>query len=215
MLNRPIMKLMLRIFKAAIIVLPVFCLAEADVYKVEANRLADLMNWKQGDVIAEIGAGQGQMSFSAAVFVGAAGHVYATELDDKKIDHLKEEAQTQSLQNVTIIKSDPIATNLPDACCEAIFMRRVYHHFLSPARTDAALFRDLKPGGLIAVIDFPPRSGLAPVAGAPKNHGGHGVPSEVLVEELKAAGFQIVNQLNDWPEQDYCVIARKPPQGIQ
>jgi len=205
-----------RIFKlVAIIVLPVFCLSGVDVYNVEADRLANLMHWKQGDVIAEIGAGQGQMSFSAAVLVGAAGHVFATELDDKKIDHLKEEVQSKSFQNVTIIKGDPIATNLPDACCEAIFMRRVYHHFPNPERTDAALFRDLKPGGLIAIIDFPPRSGLPPVEGAPKNHGGHGVPREVLVEELKAAGFQIVNELNDWPEQDYCVIARKPTQGIQ
>lgn len=216
MLLRPIIKLMLRIFKLAVtIVLPVFCLAGADVYKAETNRLANLMNWKAGDVVAEIGAGQGQMSFSAAVLVGAAGHVYATELDDKKIDHLKEEVQTQSIQNVTIVKGDPTATNLPDACCEAIFMRRVYHHFLNPARTDATLFRDLKPGGLLAVIDFPPRPGLPPVEGAPKGHGGHGVPRDVLVEELKTAGFQIVKQMDDWPEQDYCVIARKPAQAIQ
>jgi len=205
-----------RVFKlAASIVLTLPFVLAADVYQVEAKRLADLMGWKRGDVIAEIGAGEGQMSFFAADLVGAAGHVYITELDDKKVARLEEDVQTHKLQNVTVIKADPVGTNLPDACCEAIFMRRVYHHFINPAQTDAALFRDLKPGGLIAVIDFPPRSSLPPVEGAPKNHGGHGVPRDVLARELKAAGFEIVSQSGAWPEQDYCVIARKPAQLVQ
>lgn len=203
------------IFKlAASFVLALPVVLAADLYQTETQRLADLMNWKPGDVIAEIGAGEGQMSFFAALLVGAAGHVYITELNDQKIAYLKEKVQRDKLQNVTVLKADPVGTNLPDACCEAIFMRRVYHHFTNPSQTDATLFRDLKLGGLIAIIDFPPRSGLPPVAGAPKNHGGHGVPRNVLTQELKAAGFEIVSESNGWPEQDYCVIARKPAQTV-
>jgi predicted methyltransferase len=155
------------------------------------------------------------MSFVAAHLVGAAGRVYTTELDDQKLAHLKEKVQKDKLQNITVVKADRIGTNLPDACCQAIFMRRVYHHFINPAQTDAALFRDLKPGGRLAIIDFPPRPGLPPVADAPKNHGGHGVPVNALAQELKAAGFEIVSESNGWPEQDYCVIARKPAQPVQ
>jgi ubiquinone/menaquinone biosynthesis C-methylase UbiE len=204
-----------RMFKlaASLVLVPPFVVA-ADVYQVEAKRLAELMSWKPGDVIAEIGAGEGQMSFFAALLVGSAGHAYITEIDDKKIAQLKQKVQADKLQNVTVIKGDPIGTNLPDGCCEAIFMRRVYHHFVDPARTDAALFRDLKPGGLIGIIEFPPRSDLPHVEGVPKNHGGHGVSRDVLTQELKAAGFEIVTQSNDWPEHDYCVIARKPAQLV-
>jgi ubiquinone/menaquinone biosynthesis C-methylase UbiE len=207
---------MYRIFKlTASIALTLTLVLAADVYQVEAKRLADLMSWKRGESIAEIGAGEGRMSFSAAALVGADGHVYATELDDKKIAQLKEKVQADNLQNVTVVKGDPFGTNLPEGCCEAIFMRRVYHHFTDPARTDATLFRDLKPGGMIGIIDFPPRPGLPPVEGAPKNHGGHGVPRDVLIQELKAAGFEIVNQSTGWPDDDYCVIARKPAQAVQ
>jgi SAM-dependent methyltransferase len=83
-----------------------------------------------------------------------------------------------------VIEADLIETNLPAACCDGIFMRRVYHHFQHPARTDASILRALKPGGLVAVIDFAPRQGLPPVEGAPKNHAGHGVATNVLIEEL-------------------------------
>ncbi len=197
------------------VLLPLFLLA-ADEYQIDAGKLSDLMHWRQGEVIAEIGAGEGQMSFFAAARVGPAGHVYTTELDDKKLAHLKEEVNKRHLDNVTVIKADPIGTNLPDDCCEAIFMRRVYHHFTDPARTDAAIYRDLKPGGLLAVIDFAPRAGLPPVPNAPKNHGGHGVPSDVLIRELQSAGFEIAAQPKNWPDDgDYCVIARKPATSQQ
>jgi ubiquinone/menaquinone biosynthesis C-methylase UbiE len=183
----------------------------ADVYDREGARLAQLMNWQPGQTIAEIGAGEGEMSFYAASKVGPNGKVYTTELDDKKLAHLKEEVSDRKLQNVEVVKAGPVDTDLPDGCCNDIFMRRVYHHFKDPAQTDAAIFRDLKPGGLLAVIDFPPRPGLPPIEGAPKTHGtGHGIAKSMLIRELKSVGFEIVEQSPNWPEGDYCVIARKP-----
>jgi ubiquinone/menaquinone biosynthesis C-methylase UbiE len=181
-----------------------------DVYQREAKKLADLMNWRPGQVIAEIGAGEGQMTFAAAARVGPSGHVYTTELDTKKLADLKKKVKDGKLENVSVIKAGPIDTNLPENCCDDIFMRRVYHHFEKPAQTDASIFRALKPGGLVAVIDFAPRQGLPPVEGAPKNHGGHGIVNDVLIGELRSAGFEIVTQQQNWPDGDYCVIARKP-----
>jgi ubiquinone/menaquinone biosynthesis C-methylase UbiE len=180
------------------------------VYQQEAKKLADLMNWGPGQIIAEIGAGEGHMTFAAAARVGPAGHVYTTELDVKKVADLKKEVKDRKLENVSVIKADPIDTNLLENCCDSIFMRRVYHHFENPAQTDASIFRALKPGGLVAVIDFMPRQGLPRVDGAPKNHGGHGVVKDVLLSELRSAGFEILTQQQNWPDGDYCVIARKP-----
>ncbi|MGI9074576.1 MAG: class I SAM-dependent methyltransferase [Bryobacteraceae bacterium] len=181
-----------------------------DVCQHETNKLADLMNWRPGQVIAEIGAGEGQMTFAAAARVGPAGHVYTTELDAKKLADLQKEVRHRKLENVSVVKAETIDTNLPENCCDGIFMRRVYHHFEDPAQTDASIFRALKPGGLLAVIDFAPRQGLPPVEGAPKNHAGHGIVKDVLIGELRSAGFEILTQQQNWPDGDYCVIARKP-----
>lgn len=180
-------------------------------YDTEAKKLAGLMDWKAGQTIAEIGAGEGQMSFFAAGRAGSGGHVYTTELDDRKFENLKKEVAKRDLQNVTVLKADPIKTNLQNGCCDSIFMRRVYHHITNPSATDVDILRALKPGGLLAVIDFPPNAWLPAVKNVPKSHGGHGIPKDILIEELTAAGFEITAQPKDWPHSgDYCVIARKP-----
>ena len=175
----------------------------------EIKRLAALMDWKPGTTVADIGAGDGKYSFAAAKQVGAAGKVFATEIDAKKLEELRAEVAKRKLQNVVVVDSKVADTNLPTGCCDAIFLRRVYHHLTKPAEFDVNLVRSLKPGGRLAIIDFPPRSGLDPVEGVPSNRGGHGIPQKILIEELTAAGLQMEKVVNDWPEDDYCVVFLK------
>jgi ubiquinone/menaquinone biosynthesis C-methylase UbiE len=172
----------------------------------EIKRLAALMDWKPGDVVADIGAGDGSYAFAAAQIVGPSGKVFATEIDKAKLASLRSEVAKRHLSNVNIMESKDADTSLPAQCCDAIFLRRVYHHLTKPAEFDAALLRSLKSGGKLAIIDFPPRSGLEPVEGIPANRGGHGIPQKVLIDELSAAGFQQLKIVNDWPADDYCVL---------
>jgi predicted methyltransferase len=179
-----------------------------DTYDEEAERLATLLKWQPGSVVADVGAGDGQMTLAAAQRAGAAGRVYATELDAKKLAHLEELAAKD--KNITVLKALETETNLPPECCDSIFMRLVYHHLTKPAAIDVSLFRSLKPGGLLAVIDREPPSGSSAPEGVPKNRGGHGMPQKLLIDELTAAGFQIVTARDDWPNHSYCVVFQKP-----
>lgn len=175
----------------------------------EMKRLSALMEWKPGTIVADIGAGDGRYAFSAAQLVGASGKVFATEIDHAKLVSLRSEVAKRHLTNVIILESKEAETNLPAECCDAIFLRRVYHHLTKPAEFDAALLRSLKPGGRLAIIDFPSRSGLDPVEGVPANRGGHGIPQKVVIDELTSAGLQLVKTVNDWPADDYCVLFLK------
>ena len=172
----------------------------------EAGRLAELMGWKAGTIVADIGAGDGKYTFAAVERVGAAGKVYATEIDAKKLAELKEEVARRKLANVVVVESKEAETNLPAGCCDAIFLRHVYHHLTKPAEFDASLARSLKTGGRLAIIDFAPRAGLDPVEGVPSNRGGHGIPQKIVIEELSGAGLQVERVANDWPEDSYCVL---------
>jgi ubiquinone/menaquinone biosynthesis C-methylase UbiE len=175
----------------------------------EIKRLAALMDWKPGSIVADIGAGDGRYAFAAAQLVGASGKVFATEIDNEKLTHLRSEVAKRHLANVIVVDSKEADTNLPAECCDAIFLRRVYHHLTKPAQFDQALVRSLKSGGQLAIIEFPPRSGLEPVEGVPANRGGHGIPQKVVIEELTSAGLQLTKTLNDWPADDYCVLFLK------
>src|SRR5712692_2746248 len=171
----------------------------------EIKRLAALMEWKLGALAADIGAGDGEYTFAAVERVGAAGKVYATEIDAKLLAEMRTEVAKRKLGNVIVVESKEADTNLPAACCDAIFLRRVYHHLTKPVEFDGGLVRSLKSGGRLAIIDFAPRAGLEPVEGVPSNRGGHGIPQKIVIEELSAAGLQVEKIVNDWPEDSYCV----------
>jgi len=172
----------------------------------EIKRLAELMGWKAGTMVADIGAGDGKYTLAAVELVGASGKVFATEIDAKKLAELREEVAKRKLGNVIVEESKEAETNLPAGCCDAIFLRRVYHHLTKPAEFDASLVRSLKSGGRLAIIDFAPRAALEPVEGVPSNRGGHGIPQKIAIEELSAAGLQVEKIVNDWPEDSYCVL---------
>ena len=184
------------------------CHGQDETWK-DADKLATLLNWKPGSVVAEIGAGDGGLTLAAAERVGPTGRVYTTELDSQKLSKLESLAAAQKAHNIIAIKAGEAETNLPHECCDSIFMRRVYHHFTDPAQEDASLFQSLKPGGLLAVIDMLPEKGTKPPKGVPKNRGGHGMPKQLLIDELTAAGFELVTTPTNWHGEDYCVVVRK------
>jgi ubiquinone/menaquinone biosynthesis C-methylase UbiE len=172
----------------------------------EMAKLAALMDWKPGTVVADIGAGDGRYSFAAAEHVGETGKVFATEIDKDKLRQLGDEIKKRNLQNVTEVESGEAETNLPASCCDAIFLRRVYHHLTKPLEFDASILLSLKPGGKLAIIDFPPHPEYGKVKGVPKDREGHGIQQKILIDELSKAGFRVEKIANDWPTSDYCVL---------
>lgn len=178
--------------------------------RAEIDRLAQLMQWKPGAIVADVGAGDGAFSFAAAEKVGPSGRVYATEIDPEKLKALRAEVEKRKLTNVIVIDGAIDDTKLPTNCCDDIFLRRVYHHLTQPVEFDKNLLRSLKPGAHLAIIDFPPTNRYSPVPGVPKNRGGHGIPQKIMIDELTAAGLQEEKIIDGWQGQDYCVIFVKP-----
>jgi ubiquinone/menaquinone biosynthesis C-methylase UbiE len=172
----------------------------------EIARLAELMEWKPGTIVADIGAGDGSYSFAAAEIVGPTGRAYATEIDTDKLKQIRAEVLKRKLSNVVVVEGTVDDTKLPSDCCDAIYLRHVYHHLTQPGEFDRNLVRSLKPGARLAIIDFPANGNLDPVEGVPKNRGGHGIPQKVVVDELTSAGLQVEKMVNDWSSNDYCVV---------
>jgi ubiquinone/menaquinone biosynthesis C-methylase UbiE len=181
----------------------------------EIKLLAPLLELKSGSVVAEIGAGNGGVAIAAAKWVGPTGHVYATEIDPKRITRIHDRISASGLHNVSVIEAAADSTKLPVRCCDAIYMIGVYHHLTEPLKTDASILQALRPGGRLVVVDFRPSLWLKPwtPTGIPANRGGHGIPDGILQDELRRTGFQITKIYHQWGHSwflsNYCVVASK------
>lgn len=183
----------------------------------EADRLAALLGLAPGTTLAEIGAGEGKLAREFARRVGAAGRVYATELEEEKLDALRAEAAEAGLTNVEVLPAQLEATGLPAACCDAIFMRHVYHHLTAPAAVNRDALNALRPGGVFVVVDFPPTWYLAPFApeGVGEERTGHGITASAALRELTDAGFEQMQVIDDWNPHwfgpdGFALVLRKP-----
>jgi ubiquinone/menaquinone biosynthesis C-methylase UbiE len=155
--------------------------------------LIKVLQAKPGSVLADIGAGpQALLTIPMARHVGPSGRVYATELGAQSLEKLRAVIQNANVPNVQIVAGDPLSTNLPPECCDAIFVRYVYHHFADPPRMNASLRQSLRPGGTLAIIEFAPRGREAPIPGDRAGDDTHGVGAEPVARELQHAGFELV-----------------------
>jgi ubiquinone/menaquinone biosynthesis C-methylase UbiE len=179
----------------------------------ETDRLARLLVLEPTSQVADVGAGDGAYSLELASRVVPQGRVFATEIEPEDVEALGAKAVAAGLHNVTTLQAREDSTNLPTNCCDAVFLRGVYHHVTRPAETIASVRDALRPGGRLAMIDFEPSwflSTFFPVRGVPANRGGHGVTPTIVVSELEQAGFTLVDRVNDWVDGQYCLVFRKP-----
>lgn len=165
-----------------------------------------------GATIADVGAGDGRFALECLHWAGPTGRVFATELEGKKYQELCRRLARHGGE-IGPLAATAAKTGLPAGEADAIVMRSVYHHFTQPAEMAADLFAALRPGGALAIVDFPPRWWLTLVSrpkGVPADRGGHGIRAALVASELTAAGFRLERNGARWRGDIYCSIFRKP-----
>ncbi|HSC27930.1 MAG TPA: class I SAM-dependent methyltransferase [Vicinamibacterales bacterium] len=167
----------------------------------EAERLARIAGVGAGQTVAEIGAGTGRFSVVMARLVGPRGKVFSTELSADKLDAIRERAEAENLENLVVVEAGERETRLPDACCDLVFMRNVYHHVSDPEAFAVSVRRAVRSGGRLAVMDFEPGA-LWFLGGRPADTSeprtGHGVSRAQALAEFTAAGFRLEREDSRW-----------------
>jgi len=183
--------------------LTILVLAVGSSNDSEVDRLADLLQVREGMKVAEIGAGSGWLTVEIATRVGASGRVFSTELSERRLDQIRDAVADAGLSNVTVVQAGERSANLPAGCCDAVFMRRVYHHLTDASAILLDLRDALAGGGRLVIIEFEAGGLLGMVSR-------EGIDQAPLIAEVTASGFDLVS-VGEWPGWGhYVAVFQKP-----
>ena len=155
--------------------------------------------------VADVGAGTGLFSLLFAPAVAPGGKVYAIDIIPKFLTHLDRELRRKEIRNVVTRLGDERSVTLPANSVDLIFLCDAYHHFEYPRSMNASMWKALRPGGTLLLIDFKRVPGTSPQWILDHVRAGE----EVFAAELQAAGFQREDSL-PLLKENYVVRFRKP-----
>ena len=173
-----------------------------DAYQ-KPHEVITALKLKEGEVIADIGAGSGYFTFRLAHHVGDTGRVYAVDVGADMIVHLNRRIRDLQMKNVVTILAAPDDPLLADASVDRFFICDTWHHIENHPRYLALLKKMLKPGGQIIMVDF--KKEQTPV----------GPPLEMridradLVKEMETNGFRLAAEQTFLPYQYFLVFKVK------
>jgi len=155
---------------------------------------------REGEVVADVGAGSGYFTVRFARAVGGKGRVYAVDVSPDMIRHLNHRVRDEGLGNVVTVLSDPDDPLLPNASVDRFVIVDTWHHIEDQPGYLAKMKRMLRPGGQVVMIDF--QKVELPV-GPPL---AMKIARDDLVKQMGAAGFQLAAEHGFLPYQYFLVF---------
>ena len=152
-------------------------------------------------VVADIGAGTGYFSFRLSELVPA-GKVMAVDIQPEMLAIITERT-TPATRNVVPVLSTVTDINLPAASVDLILLVDAYHEFSHPREMGESMFRALKPGGRLALVEYraeDPSVRIKPL---------HKMTAAQAIKEMESLGLQWLSTDNVLPQQ-HLLFFKKP-----
>jgi ubiquinone/menaquinone biosynthesis C-methylase UbiE len=118
------------------------------------KKLIELLKLKEGEVVADIGAGSGYYTFRMARLVGPKGKIYAVDIQKEMLDIIRERMKKDGVENVEPIMGEEADPKLKDESVDTILLVDVYHEFAFPYEMTQKMVKALRPGGRIVFVEF-------------------------------------------------------------
>jgi ubiquinone/menaquinone biosynthesis C-methylase UbiE len=159
--------------------------------------LLDALQLQPGARVADIGAGTGYFSIRIAKRIPE-GKIFAVDVEPDMVRYLGERAKREGLRNVIPVEARADDANLPESVDLALVVD-TYHHIGHRVAYFAKLKTMLSPGARLAIVDFKADSPNGPPAS-------YRIPAERVVEELRAAGYELIETHPVLPRQYFLVF---------
>jgi ubiquinone/menaquinone biosynthesis C-methylase UbiE len=145
------------------------------------KEILDGLKLKPGMDIADVGAGSGVHACLFAEKVLPEGKVYAVDIIQEFLDHIKARCKEKGIKNVQCVMGSDTSCNLTPSSVDVVFTCDTYHHFEYPFKMMASIHKALRPNGQFIIIDFKDKSWHVRT------------DSKTVIEEITGSGFKLID----------------------
>ena len=174
------------------------------------EKVVDALDLKPGDRVAEIGAGDGYWLESLATAVGPDGRVYAVEVEEEKVNKLRQRVDDENLGNVVVVFGEFADPKLPDGEIDLAMTSLTYHHIDERERYFRKLRVDLATDGRVAHLDDR-HDTPAPFSWLQAS--GHTSDPAEIQREMTDAGYRLDESYDFLPVQSFQIFVPLPAGG--
>ena len=152
--------------------------------------------------IVDLGSGSGYFSFR---LVNAGANVIAADVDPEFLQIIEKKQKKLNIDQdeLKTVRIDENKLNIDTRSADIVFLVNAYHHISDRVNYFSSVNSTLKEDGKIVIVDFYKKK--LPV-GPPKDHK---ISKEVVLKELKEAGYEKVEINTELLEYQYIITAPK------
>ncbi len=118
------------------------------------NKLIELLNLKEGDIVADIGVGTGYIARRISQKIGNTGVVYGVEIQQEMLDILADKMAEEGITNITGVLGTITDPKLPPNSVDLVIMVDVYHEFSHPYQMMQNICSALRVGGRVVFVEY-------------------------------------------------------------
>ncbi len=165
------------------------------------SKIIHALNLSSENVVADVGAGTGYLSFRIAPLL-TKGKVVAVDIQPEMIDIIEYLKQENNVTNVETVLATPMDTKLSPESIDLALMVDAYHEFEYPREVMASINKALKAGGKVVLVEYRGENPLVMIKGL------HKMTQRQVKKEMQAVGLIWYKTENFLPQQHFMVFQK-------
>ena len=167
----------------------------------QPSKVIEALNLEPSNVVADIGAGSGYLSFRMAEQVPQ-GKVMAVDIQPEMLDIIDFLAAENPQLPVESVLGSETSTNLIPSSIDLALMVDTYHEFAYPQEMMQSIFQALKPQGRVVLVEYRKENPLIAIKAV------HKMTQKQVKKEMKAVGLEWLVTEEFLPKQHYMVFEK-------
>lgn len=166
----------------------------------------DRLQLMDGDIVADLGAGNGWYSLRLAERIAPHGVVFAVDVQEGMLDLLRGRMEEAGARNVYPVLGTATDPNLPPGKIDWVLLVDAYHEFSDPEAMLERIREALAPDGRVALSEYRAEQDLDAIPlPIPRDHR---MTVDQILSEWLPAGFRVVERIEVLPAQHLFIFER-------